>query len=242
VVYPVVKLVHYSQEDPRWAKLLYSNHRDPKQTIGTSACGPTSFAMAASSLLGLAILPPEMAFWAIEHGYRTKDNGTDWGFFAAAAKAKGLVCKQTASLYEVKAALASGALVIASMGPGHVTGGGHYILLVGIDGKWIDVFDPNHDNAKYGNDGLIDQGIKNDGKVRINESVFQKEARQYWIFTPIKNVEVKPKMDPKDANKIIDEHLRPARAEALKRGDKVGAAEAYRLANELRKASGQQVQ
>jgi hypothetical protein len=242
VVYPVVKLVYYSQDDPRWKNVLYSNHRDSKQTIGASACGPTCFAMAASSFLGRSILPPEMAFYAIEHGYRTKDNGTDWGFFASAAKAYGLVCKQSASLYDVKAALSKGALVIASMGPGHVTGGGHYILLVGINGKMIDVFDPNHDNTKYGNDGLIDQGIKNDGKVRINESVFQKEARQYWIITaPIKEEE-EPMLSVKDANLLIARFIKPDRADALKRGDKVGAAEAYRLANELRKASGQPTQ
>jgi hypothetical protein len=180
-------LVYYSQEDPRWAKLLYSNHRDPKQSFGTSACGPTCAAMAFSTLLGRAILPPEMAKYAIDHGFRTDDNGTDWGLFERAAKDYGLMCKRTGSLDEVKLALADGANGIAAMGPGHTTGGGHYIHLVGIKGKWIDVFDPNHDNAKYGNDGLIDQGIKNDGKVRINESVLQKEARQYWIITsPIK--------------------------------------------------------
>jgi hypothetical protein len=130
------------------------------------------------------------------------------------------------------------------MGPGHTTGGGHYVSLVGISGKMIEVYDPNHDNTKYGNDGLIDQGIKNDGKVRINESVFQREARQYWILTKPKVdiKEVKPKMDPKDANLIINRFLKPDRADALKRGDKAGAAEAYRLANELRKTSGQPTQ
>jgi hypothetical protein len=195
------KPVYYSQEDPRWAKLLYSNHRDPKQTFGTSACGPTCAAMAFSTLLGRAILPPEMAKYAIDHGFRTDDNGTDWGLFERAAKDYGLMCKRTGSLDEVMLALADGANGIAAMGPGHTTGGGHYIHLVGIKGKWIDVFDPNHDNAKYGNDGLIDQGVKNDGKVRINESVFQREARQYWILT--KPNEVKAKMDLKDAEAVI---------------------------------------
>jgi len=49
-------------------------------------------------------------------------------------------------------------------------------------------------------------------------------------------------MDPKDANYIIDKHIRPMRAAALKAADKAQADEAYRLANELRKASGQKVQ
>jgi hypothetical protein len=184
------KPVYYSQEDPRWAKLLYSNHRDPKQTIGTSACGTVCFAMVASSFLDRPILPPETSQYAVDHGFRTDNNGTDWGFFRdiSVAKKYGLECRQTASLDEVKKALATGnALAIGAMGPGHVTGNGHYITLVGIRGDWIDVFDPNHDNTKYGNDGLVDQGVRNDGKVAIDESVFRREAKQYWIFSsPIK--------------------------------------------------------
>jgi hypothetical protein len=46
------KLVYYSQEDPRWSNVMYSNHGDETQTIGTSGCGPTCAAMAISSLTG----------------------------------------------------------------------------------------------------------------------------------------------------------------------------------------------
>ncbi|MNP14677.1 hypothetical protein D3C76_1070110 [compost metagenome] len=72
------------------------------------------------------------------------------------------------------------------MGKGNFTSGGHYILLVGINTKkgvdWIDVYDPNHDNTKYGADGKINQGVKNDGKVSAQSSVFASQAKQYWIF------------------------------------------------------------
>ncbi|WP_158602384.1 glycoside hydrolase family 73 protein [Cohnella endophytica] len=54
--------------------------------------------------------------------------------------------------------------------------------------------------------------------------------------------EVMPKMDKKDADKIIDTYLKPQYADAIKRGDRAEAAEANRLANELRKASGQPTQ
>lgn len=185
--------VYYSQEDKRWASVPYTRRGDPKQTIGSSACGPTSFAMVASTYKGRAILPPETAAFAVERGYRTVNSGTAWSYFDAIARFYGLTAKQTDSLSEAKAALAAGALVIATMGPGHLTGGGHYVLMVGINGKWIDVHDPNHDNTKYGKDGLIDQGVKDDGKIRVYESVFAAEARQYWIFPqPIKNEEDEP--------------------------------------------------
>lgn len=185
--------VYYSQEDKRWASVPYSRRGDPTQTIGSSACGPTSFAMVASTYKGRAILPPETAAFAVERGYRTANSGTAWSYFPAIAQFYGLTVKQTGSLSDVKTALAAGALVIATMGPGHLTGGGHYVLMVGIDGKWIEVYDPNQDNKKYGKDGLIDQGVKDDGRIRAHETVFAAEARQYWIFpNPIKNEEDEP--------------------------------------------------
>ncbi|GIO83458.1 hypothetical protein J25TS5_03900 [Paenibacillus faecis] len=179
-----MKLVYYSQEDPRWKNTPYTIDGDAGETIGASGCGPTSFAMAASTFLGKEILPTEMCRYAIKNGYRTANNGTAWGFFAKAAKEHGLECTQTGNLETVKSALKEGKLVIASMGKGHFTGGGHFILLVGISKPgWIDVHDPNHDNRKYGADGLIDQGVRNDGKVKAQESVFKREAKQYWIIS-----------------------------------------------------------
>jgi len=172
--------VYYSQEDARWRNIPYTIRNDKTQTIGTSACGPTCMAMVAATWVDKSITPPETAKWAVNNGYRTANSGTAWNYFGAAAKYYGLTCKQTGSLEEAKRALSSGALVIASMEPGEFTGGGHYILLVGISGRMIDVFDPNHDNTKYGK--LIDQGIRNDGRVLADDSVFQAQARQYWIF------------------------------------------------------------
>jgi hypothetical protein len=166
---------------------MYSIWNEKKQTIGTSACGPTSVAMVISTLTGHTVLPPKAATYALNNGYRTIDDGTSWDFFASIAKRYGIACTQTDSLSKVKKALGNGKIVIASMDMGNFTSGGHYILLVGITGKngdtWIDVFDPNHDNSNYGTDGLIDQGIKNDGKVSAKEIVFVKQAKQYWIFS-----------------------------------------------------------
>lgn len=179
-----MKLIYYSQEDPRWKNTPYTIDGDAGETIGASGCGPTSFAMAASSYLGKEILPTEMCRYAIKNGYRTANNGTAWGFFASATKKYGLSCSQTGNLEAVKAALREGKLVIASMGKGHFTSGGHFILLVGIPkAGWIDVYDPNHDNRKYGTDGLIEQGVRDDGKVTAREAVFAREAKQYWIIS-----------------------------------------------------------
>ncbi|OAB48450.1 C39 family peptidase [Paenibacillus antarcticus] len=231
------KLVYYSQEDARWKNVLYSIRNDKTQTIGTSACGPTSAAMAISTLSGNTVLPTTAATYAIAKGFRTPDNGTSWGYFGSIAKQYGLICKQTGSLAEVKEALGAGKLVIASMGKGHFTGGGHYVLLVGINTEkgiaWIDVYDPNHDNTKYGSDGLINQGIRNDGKVTAKETVFKNEAKQYWIFSKL--VKEEPEMKKADADGIIA-YLKLAHGFAKTVAEK---KEIGRLADTVREASGQ---
>jgi hypothetical protein len=177
------KLVYYSQKDKRWSNLPFTITGNKKQTIGTSACGPTAFAMAASYFLGRAVLPTEAAKFALDKGYRTPRNGTEWEFIVAASKYYKLGCIQTDTWKTVQKALSASALVIATMGPGHLTGVGHFVLMVGVSDKWVHVFDPNHNNKKYGNDGLIKQGVKNDGKISVHLTVFQKEARQFWIIT-----------------------------------------------------------
>ncbi|MFD1955630.1 C39 family peptidase [Paenibacillus thailandensis] len=180
--------VYYSQEDARWRNLVYSNHRNKTQTIGTSGCGPTCMAMVISSMTEEAVLPHAAAEYAVNNGFRTKDNGTAWTFFGKIAASYGLKCKQTGSWEETKEALLQGGrMAIASMATGHFTSGGHYIVLWNMTesdgGRWIDVLDPNADNTRYGKDDLVDEGVKDDGKVKAKESLFLREARQYWIFS-----------------------------------------------------------
>ncbi|ASA22790.1 C39 family peptidase [Paenibacillus donghaensis] len=185
------EIVYYSQKNPKWKNTMYSSRGDTTQTIGASACGPTSAAMVISTLTNNVLLPTMAAKYAIENGFRTSNEGTSWGFFSSIAEKHGLTCSQTSGLNEVKTALSKGKLVIASMKKGHFTGGGHYILLVGINGAWIDVYDPNHSNRRYGSDGLVDQGVKDDGKVKSKESVFSAECKQYWIFDTVKKDDTK---------------------------------------------------
>lgn len=188
--------VYFSQVDPRWASMMYSKNNDKSQTIGTSACGPTSMAIILSTLLGREITPVELCDFAVKHGYRTLDSGTSWGFYKAVAKEYGLECVQTSSLSEVKKALGAGkSMVVSSMGKGHFTKGGHFIVINGMESKgddiWFSILDPNSKNSSYGKDGKVIEGTKNDGKVQAIESVIKSESKQYWIFTNPKPLNVK---------------------------------------------------
>ncbi len=103
-------------------------------------------AMAVSSMGDWDRDPVQMAQWAVEHGYWAKGGGSYLSIVEGTAAAYGL----TASSLEehtpqaVREALLSGNLLVALMGPGHFTQGGHFILLRGVTlSGTILVADPN---------------------------------------------------------------------------------------------------
>lgn len=133
--------IYYNQTDPRWADKPYGT-----DSIAGYACGPTAMAMVVSTLTDQLIDPPTMAQWAVDHGYWASQSGTYHSFIQGASKAFGLECQSfTERTSEaLQNALLSGDLLVALMGPGHFTQGGHFIVLRGItlEGQVL-VADPN---------------------------------------------------------------------------------------------------
>lgn len=166
----------FHQWDERWGNIPYGD----SGTISTSACGPTSMAMVITGLQGKMegidtngdgiADPAECAAYAVEHGYRVPD-GTAWGYFADIGHKAGLNVREynVSDYQQVYDELKKGNPVIASMGPGHFTSSGHFIVLVGInsDGT-IKVNDPNKQECS---DTPWDF-----------ESVIVSEAVQFWAF------------------------------------------------------------
>ena len=158
--------VDYRQADPKWGKKVYTSCGNKKQTIANSGCGPTSMADIMATWIDKKITPVEMCQYSVKHGYRTKSSGTAWGFFKAIAKAYGFSkFVQTKSMATARAAIRAGALVVASMGPGYWTKGGHYICLWKTD-----------DNYMYAND----PASKTRKKQKLGQ--FEKERKQFFIF------------------------------------------------------------
>lgn len=153
---------------------MFSNHGDPNQTIASSGCGATSMAMVAATFIDAGIDPPTLAEFITANGYRTYNNGVDWGFFQFAADYYKLPFRQTADTDEVIQALKEGALVVASMGPGYFTRYGHYILLWGLDGAGsILVNDPNSET-----------------RTQASFDLFRRESANYFIFYPKEDKEM----------------------------------------------------
>jgi hypothetical protein len=57
-------VVYFSQFDSRWKDKPYGQ----QGTIGSSGCGPSSLAIAVSTLSGTTIDPEHMALWAYQNG------------------------------------------------------------------------------------------------------------------------------------------------------------------------------
>lgn len=136
-----VKIRYYNQGDDAWADQPYGS-----DDIGHYGCGPTAMAMVVSSMTDTDSDPAVMAEWAVQHGYWARRSGSYLSIVKGTAEAYGL---RVESMPEhtpeaMRDALLSGKLLVALMGPGHFTKGGHFVLIRGItlSGEVL-VADPN---------------------------------------------------------------------------------------------------
>ena len=158
--------VDYKQADPKWGKKVYTSCGNKSQTIANSGCGPTSMADIMATWINKAITPVEMCAYAVKHGFRTTSSGTAWGFFKSIATAYGYTgFVQTKSMATARAALKNGAFVVASMGPGYWTKGGHFICLWKTDDTYMYANDPASKTRK---------------KQKL--SPFEEQRKQFFIF------------------------------------------------------------
>lgn len=158
--------VDYKQADKRWGKVVYTACGNKSQTIANSGCGPTSMADIMATWVDRKITPVEMCQYAVKHGFRTRSSGTAWGFFKSIAKAYGFTgFIQTKSMATARTALKNGAFVVASMGPGYWTKGGHYICLWKTDDVYMYANDPASNTRK-----------------RQKLKAFEEQRKQFFIF------------------------------------------------------------
>lgn len=137
----ILPVVYFNQTDTAWKDLPYGT-----DDIGTYGCGPTAMAMAVASLNDTDTDPAQMSALAAELGYWVKYSGSYHSIVNGIAEYYGLTCTPITQ-YTIAALhhqLLTGKLIVALMGPGHFTDGGHFILLRGItlDGKIL-VADPS---------------------------------------------------------------------------------------------------
>lgn len=119
------------------------------KTIAAVGCGPTSMAMIITYFTGETVTPPDVATWGPQ--YYSPGEGAYHTLIPEASEHWGLKCKKIdASADTIYAELKAGHPIVALMGKGTFTGGGHFIVLRGYtDEKKILVNDPNKKNHNF---------------------------------------------------------------------------------------------
>lgn len=191
--------VSYLQTDARWASNDYSAPGE-KTTIGASGCGPTAMSMVIATWADSKVTPATECAWAKAHGYKAKGQGTYYAYFPPAGKRYGLTVTQLnggsiygnpASVYhaQAKAAIDTGNLVIACMGPGNWTSSGHFVLVYDIQGNTIYINDPASTKT---------------ARTKGDYSLFKKQVKYYFVIKKPANVKEDDDMDQATFNKMFD--------------------------------------
>ena len=141
-------LTYYSQLDSRWANKPYTSCNNSSQTIGSSGCAPTCASMIVTACKG-AITPDTMCNLFVKYGYRSSNNGTYLSAFRAVADEFNIGYEETYNLDRAVELLRNNHYVTASCANGLFTTGGHLILIVGIDGDTLKIYDPYLYSGKF---------------------------------------------------------------------------------------------
>lgn len=155
----------YLQYDNAWAGVSYGNG-----TIKKNGCCPTCLAMVFSYLNQSVIHPDDVVAWC-GNRYYVNGAGTSWAIFGNTYEKWNVKCTNIGKSQALMVqALQQRKPVIASMGPGTFTKGGHFIVLSGItsEGK-IKVKDPN------------DSASKNHVNRDFEISLILRECKNMWV-------------------------------------------------------------
>ena len=174
-------LTYYSQLDNRWSSKMYSSIENKSQTIGSSGCGPTSSAMVVSSIKG-NITPDTMAELYTKYGYRSANQGTYWSAFKWTADIFDIGYSECYRLDDAVTKLKDNNYIIASCNQGLFTYGGHFLVLVGIEGDYIKVYDPYLYNGKFDVSSRRGLATVNGNTVYVSIENFREYANYQKFF------------------------------------------------------------
>ena len=91
----------------------------------------------------------ELADVFVKHGYRSPNNGTYWSANRAIADEFNIKYQETSNFSVMLEKLKNNNYIIASVGNGLFTTGGHYIMIYGIDGNNLKIYDPYLYSGKF---------------------------------------------------------------------------------------------
>ena len=175
------QLTYISQIDSRWRYYPYTSIGNSSQTIGSSGCGVTSATMIIDSIVGNVSIT-ELADCFVANGYRSANSGTYWSAYRAVADEFNIEYCETNNINEMINLLRNNHYIIASCGNGLFTSGGHYIVLYGIDGDTIKIYDPYLYAGKFNTATRRGKVVVNGNTVYCSISNFKKYANYKQFF------------------------------------------------------------
>ena len=140
---------YYNQHDSHWGSYLYGG----QDTISKYGCGPTTAAMIVSAFGNVngSITPKEMANWSASYGYFAPKSGSYHDYIPAVLSAFDLIVDSVKdgerTPEHVADLLNSGHILVALMGKGALTNGGHFIIITKQNPNGtVSIADPNSYN------------------------------------------------------------------------------------------------
>lgn len=162
-----IQPVSYKQYDSRWASEPYRTTGE-SSTIKSAGCGPSCAAMVIATLKDKSVTPKTCCDWSMAHGYKALNQGTYYSYFVPQFKEYGLSCHQLAkgAYEEAMSLLKQGYYIIALMGKGLWTSGGHFVLVWWQDDK-VRINDP---------------ASTSDARQNGDPSLFKAQAKYFWAI------------------------------------------------------------
>lgn len=185
--------VYYSQIDSRWANHPYTSVGKASQTIGSSGCGPTSAAMVVSTIKGV-VRPDTMGDLYVKYGFRSADNGTYASAFQWTANKYGIEFSRVYNVDNMINLVRNDYIVVVSCSSGLFTTGGHYIVVYGIEGNTLKIYDPYLYSGKFNSYGRSGKVTLSGNTVLCSITNFKNYANSkgYFGFKRENNVDPTP--------------------------------------------------
>lgn len=175
------QLTYISQIDSRWRYYPYSLTGNSSQTIGSSGCGVASAAMIIDSIVG-NVSVTELADTFVKNGYRSANSGTYWSAYRAIADEFDIEYTETSNFDTIINLLQNNHYIIASCGNGLFTSNGHYIVLYGIEGNTIKIYDPYLYAGKFDTSTRRGKAIVKGNTVYVTIDNFKNYANYKQFF------------------------------------------------------------
>lgn len=142
------QLTYISQVDSRWKNYPYTSTGNSSQTLGSSGCGVACATMIIDSIKGYVDIRT-LADVFVRNGYRSANNGTYWSAYRAVADEFNIGYTETSNMDKMLELIRNNHYIISSCGNGLFTTGGHYIMIYGIDGDTLKIYDPYLYSGKF---------------------------------------------------------------------------------------------